>query len=152
MDTTTQGVRLNNAQRKALVEIVARRFDERIDAARQTEKELEKQITVEIAKKFGLSAINAELERLDRQMDNLRDRRKELGFDDRYDGTGKTWYIQGGRAKLLLEAKIKNRSLAVRRLSELRTRTEQQVWLAATVGDAEQLLRRVDVMPGEGVV
>jgi hypothetical protein len=37
-------------------------------------------------------------------------------------------------------------------LSELRTRTEQQVWLAATVGDAEQLLRRVDVMPGEGVV
>jgi hypothetical protein len=141
MDTTESQGRLNNAQRKAIVEIVGKRFAARVDAARQAEEQLERQITSELTKKFGLGAIEAEIERLEKQIKNLRERREELGFDKRYTGD---WYIKGGRAKALLEAKVKNRSLAVRRLNELQTRTEQQVWLAATIAEVDELLRRTE--------
>lgn len=139
MNTTESQGRLNNAQRKAIVEIVGKRFAARVDAARQAEEQLERQITQELGKKFGLSAIGAEIERLEKQIKNLRERREELGFDTRYSGD---WYIKGGRAKALLEAKVKNRSLAVQRINELQTRTEQQIWLAQTVAEADEILRR----------
>lgn len=142
MNTTESQGRLNNAQRKAIVEIVGKRFAARVDAARQAEEQLERKITQELAKKFGLQAINDQVANLTKQLENLKERRDELGFDDRYNSGQKEWYIRGGRAKALLEAKVKNRSLAVQRINELQTRTEQQIWLAQTVAEADEILRR----------
>jgi hypothetical protein len=138
MDTTQQEQRINNAQRGALAEIVRKRFEERIEAARQAENQLEQQIAQELARKFGIASIDAQIERLEKEVKNLQQRKEELGFTKHYEGD--RYRIAGGRAKALLEAKVKSRSVAVRDLRLVQSTTEQQIWLATTVEQAQQLV------------
>ena len=136
METSNGSGRLNNAQRKALAQIVVRRFDERLDAAKRAEEQLEREITQELFRKFGIATVDGEITRLEAQIKNLKERKEELGFDKNYDGT---YRIRGGQAKELLEAKVSSRSLAIRTLKDERNSAEQDVWLATTVDEAKEI-------------
>lgn len=149
METTLQEQRINNAQRGALAEIVEKRFEQQIDVARQAENQLERQIAAELARKFGIASIDAQIQRLEKEVSNLQDRKRELGFQAEYSAHShgeKVYTIAGGKARALLEAKVKNRSLAVRNLRAEQFKTVQAVWLATTVEEAQRL---VDAIPAK---
>lgn len=133
--------RLDSTQRRAIAQLVEERMDTRIDIARDRERDLENKIVAELARRFKVDDIKANIERLERQIKNLKARREELGFEERYDGS---FVITGGRAKPLLETKVGTRSLAVSSAKDRKRALVAQVWLAKSAEEAASVLSAID--------
>lgn len=144
MKTTTEtGTRLNNAQRKALADIVGRQLDGRVSDARAAESKLEAEIIGEIADRFKIGSLDSEIERLEKQIKNLNARKEELGFRNRYGGG---YEIAGGEARKLLETKLRNRSTAITTLEQRKDVIQRNIWLATTVEQAQGLANDADTI------
>lgn len=133
--------RLNNAQRKALAEIIEKRINGRLELARQNEAKLQQQLTAEIAQHFKIDAIKVEILRLQKLQKNLERRLEEIGFDQDYQGN---LLIARGAAQKLLKVKLESRSLAIRSLEGVRDVLKQRVWLAQTVEDVKRVSEDLD--------
>ena len=132
---------LNNAQRKALADIVEKRLGTKVDQAREREHALEQQIVGKLVKRFKVDAIQNQMEKLEQDIANLKKLRDDLGFERGYAGE---FTVTGGEAKKLLETEVKELSLAIRRLEDLRDVLKQGLWLAETVEEARKVIQQVE--------
>lgn len=132
---------LNNAQRKALAEIVEKRLGTKADQAREREHALEQQIVGKLVKRFKVDAMQSQIEKLEQDIANLKKLRNDLGFETGYAGE---FSVTGGEAKQLLETEVKEHSLAIRQLEDLRDVLKQGVWLAETVEEARKVIQQVE--------
>lgn len=132
---------LNNAQRKALSDIIERRLGSKTERAREKERELESEIIAKLVKRFKVDAIQNQIEKLNKDIKNLEKMRDDLGFEKEYDGT---FRIMSGEPKKLLEAEVKENSLAIRNLEDRQDILTQSIWLAETADEAKQLIQELE--------
>lgn len=132
---------LNNAQRKALAEIVEKRLGSKATAAREREQALEEEIVGKLVRRFKVDAIQNQIVKLGKEIKQLERLRDDLGFSVAY---GDELRITGGEAKKLLEAEVKGNSLAIRQLEDARDVLKQGIWLAETVEEARKVIQQVE--------
>ena len=132
---------LNNAQRKALSEIVDKRLGAKVDSTREQERDLERGIIMKLVKRFKVDAIQNQIDKLEKDIKNLKDMRDDLGFSQDYDGG---FRVTGGEAQKLLEAEVKDGSVTIRRLEDTRDALKQHIWLAQSVEEARQVVQQID--------
>ena len=80
MDTTETRGFLNDAQRKALADIVVRRFDQRIALADEKTEEILRQIEKTLARPFDVEKIDVEIKRFRGLVDSMEARKRDLGL------------------------------------------------------------------------
>jgi len=86
---------LNNAQRKALAQLVEKTYQRLIGEAKDKEGLLVKEITEKVKVELGIDTIDTQIEALKKQIENLEDKKKKLGF-------GYYELVEGSKAKLLI--------------------------------------------------
>ena len=132
---------LNNAQRKALADIVERRVERKTKIARQEEHGLTRRITLTIVKRLKADSIQTRIEVLRKEIESLEKARSELGF---YCHRGGELTIRGGQARQMLEEQVHENSLTLRSLEEMRDGLKQAIWLAETTDEARAVVSNVD--------
>lgn len=134
---------LNNAQRKALAEIVEKRLGSKADRAREREQDLEKEIVGKLVQRFKVDSIQSQIQKFEQDIEHLKKLRTDLGFDTGYLGE---FTVTGGQAKKLLEQEVKEHSVAIRRLEDTRDVLKQAIWLAETVEQARTVIQQVETL------
>ena len=132
---------LNNAQRKALADIVEKRLGTKATAAREAERELEQKLTREIATRFQVDSIQAEIDKHEAQIENLKQARRSLGFKVGYD---EQLEIVDGKVRRLLESGVQANSLTIRALEDKQDELQQGIWLAQTVEEAKAVVQQIE--------
>ena len=137
MNRISDEVRVNNAQRQALVTLAERRFEELISLARDENGLLVAEITDDVRNKLGLPALNAEIEQLTNKVNLLKKTREKLGFTE--------WgsVIEGSKARLLVEKRTKDEDRRIRQLRKGRDDLLGKLWLARTIAEAKTLMGKV---------
>ncbi len=135
---------LSDTQRKALVELVQKRYARRVSEAKDKEGKLAEEITEKVKVELGVDTLDNQIETLKRQLDNqtktlekqienLEDKKEKLGFSE----YGRL--MGGSKAQLLIEGRVKKES---REIVKLETELEKNltgIWTASTVEEARKL-------------
>ena len=80
METTQSTEQLNDAQRGALAAIIVRRYDERIEAARERASEILDSIEKSLARPFDPEKVESEIRRFRGFADSLEARKRDLNL------------------------------------------------------------------------
>ena len=118
---------LNNAQRKALAQLVEKTYERLIQEAKDKEGELVKEITEKVRVELGVDVIENQIKSLEEKME-------ELGFD-RYGGL--KW---DSKAKALVDARVSQES---REFEKERAEKIEGLWTAQTIDEAKALLKGI---------
>lgn len=123
--------RLNNAQRKALVELAERRFHALIQRAKDKNGELTEQITTQVKKELGVVALEEQIAQFEQKIEFLKTAKARLGFDR---------YGVEGKAKMLIDQRSRDANKDEIALVQQKDALLQKLWLAQTVSETESLL------------
>lgn len=127
---------MNNAQRKALAQLVEKTYQRLIGEAKDKEGLLVKEITEKVKVELGIDTIDTQIEALKKQIENLEDKKKKLGF-------GYYELVEGSKAKLLIDTRTRQESMEMVGLEKELTERLAGLWTAQTIDEAKALLKGI---------
>ena len=138
---------LNNAQRKALAELLDTRYRRLISDARDKEGELAEKIQQELQAELGADTIDNKIASIKRQLreqeesgeaqiKTLEENKESLGF-------GEYRMIEGSKAKRLADSRLQKESVEVSGLERQREQKLIEVWTANT---GEEVIEREEAI------
>ena len=127
--------RINNSQRKALVNLAVGVLDKKIQQARDESGELVAQIRKQIREELGVVAIDMEIKAMQERINVLEQKKEELGFE-RY----RDVMLPDSKAKMLVDKRTSTASRKVRELEEKKTDAISGIWTSTTLSQAISIL------------
>jgi len=127
--------KVSNAQRQALVKVLAGSYDRRIQRQRELQAETLSHVTREVKDELGVSKIEDELRELDQRMKQLESEKERLGFN-KYNDTP----IQSSEAQRMITEGIKSEKDLIARMESEREQKITAVWMATELSEAKQLV------------
>ncbi len=121
------------AQRQALAKLAEEIFVKRIQAARDDEGALVKEITEELKKEFGVDAVDHQIDTLRKQIDILSDKKEKLGW-------GYSGFDDDSKAGRLLKGRVSQQSTGVKKLEEERKNLLATIWTCDSLAELEKLV------------
>lgn len=129
--------RLNNAQRKALVEIVSEIMERKVQKAESAKDRIEEEKKKEVRQELGVDEIDEQIKELEKKIKALNDRKQELGF-------GTYGSLRGGsEAQELLDEKLSDTTQRIRSLKLERSKLVSSIWTAEHLSEAKELIDSV---------
>jgi hypothetical protein len=140
MDEKTNGNgKINNTQRKVLSTLAVELLDKKIQLARDESGELVAQIKAKVKEELGATAMDIEIETMQKQIEALQKKKEEIGFSKYNNDT----LIYGSEAKLLVDQRASSANERVRSLEEKKTDMVSKIWTSTTMAEALALLDEV---------
>ena len=130
-------VRINNTQRKALVDLAEQKFQRLIQKARDDDRQLINQIEEQVRKELGVTAISQEIRQLEQRQKFLEKAREKLGFGE-YGSA-----IAGTKAQKLIDQRTSNTSKRELGLTKSKDEAIAKLWTSQTIQEAEGILQSV---------
>lgn len=124
---------LNNAQRKALAEIVHRLYEKKIQYAKDESGVLVEEIRSKVKRELGYSTLQNQIEALENQIEVLKKKQQDLGFNSYGEFVGK--------AKILLEERT-TRIDKVTKIEEERDKALASIWTVHSVDEAQKIVNK----------
>lgn len=133
MEKTTEQRALNNAQRKALAQVVQDAYERLLKAAQDKEGLLVQEITDQVKAELGVDTLENQIAAMQSQIETLEGKKHQLGF-------GSYGLAERSKAKALIDARTRQKSSALHELEKERARTLTALWTAQTVEEAKTML------------
>lgn len=131
-----QNDRINNAQRKALVEVVSELMERKIQEAKDASGELINEITKSIKAELGIDTIDNQINALESQIATLKEKKERLGFS-RYGQL-----IDGSKAKTLVDKRLEGK-VSIHSLEMEKARIVSSIWASTNLSEAKELVESV---------
>ena len=140
MDEKTNGNgKINNTQRKVLSTLAVELLDKKIQRASDESGALVAQIKAKVKEELGATAMDIEIETMQKQIEALQKKKEEIGFSKYNNDT----LIYGSEAKLLVDQRASSANERVRSLEEKKTDMVSKIWTSTTMAEALALLDEV---------
>jgi len=137
MMNQANGFRVNNEQRKALVELAERRFTNLIEQAQDENGKLVEQITQEVKEELGITAIEQETEQLEAKLELLKKTKERLGFNEYGSVQDRS------KASALVNKRTRNEDKVIKKLRKQRDEILSKIWLCQTIEETEKTLKQI---------
>lgn len=124
---------LNNAQRKALAQVVEETYTRLIQEAKDKENLRIDEVTEQVKAELGVDKIDNQIKFLKEEMDSLEEKKRKLGF-------GYYEVTTGSKAQSLIDTRAHQESAA---LEKERARKLAGLWTAQTIDEAKVLLKGI---------
>lgn len=118
-------------QRRALADLLAGAFVEKISEAQSKSDALKEAIEEQIERELGAKVIVAKIRTLEDQMKQLKKQLDEVGFSE----NGNVW---DGRAKKLLDERMHNSDYAIE-LRRIKDEALAKIWTCKTIDEAKKI-------------
>ena len=125
---------INNAQRKALAQLVERTYDRLIQEAKNKEEVLVKETTEKVKAELGADTIENQIDALEKQVKTLEGNMEQLGFSPYGDA------IWGSKAKMLVDTRAHQESI---KLEKERAEKLAGIWIVQTLDEAKAFLKGI---------
>lgn len=136
MNKTTNGnEKINNTQRKILANLAVDILDKKIQQARDESGELIAQIKHKVREELGITAMDMEIETMQRRIEVLQKKKEELGFSKYNDSL-----ILGSQAKTLVDKRASTANEKIRQLEDKKTDVISRIWTSTTLSSALAVL------------
>ena len=120
-------------QRRAMAALAEEIFTKKIEAARDQEGDLTRDITEDIRKELGVDALDHNIDTLESQKKILEDKKKKLGWG--YGG-----FIESSKTNRLLKGRVAKQSSGLKKLEAARQQSLTSIWTCDTVEELEDLV------------
>jgi len=141
-EKTNGNGKINNTQRKVLAALAVELLDKKIQQARGESGELVAQIKSKVREELGITAMDMEIETMEKQIAVLEKKKEEIGFSKYNDGA-----TPGSQAKMLVDKRTSAASEKVKSLEEKKIDMVSRIWTSTTMTEALALL---DEVKGDG--
>jgi glutaredoxin 2 len=138
-EKTNGNGKINNTQRKVLSTLAVELLDKKIQRARDESGDLVAQIKNKVREELGITAMDMEIETMQRQIEALQKKKEEIGFS-KYNNDA---LIYGSKAKMLVEQRTSSASEKVKSFEEKKTDMVSKIWTSTTMTEALALLDEV---------
>ena len=135
--------KINNTQRKILSQLAVELLDKKIQRARDESGDLVAQIKCKVREELGITAMDIEIETMQKQIEALQKKKEEIGFSKYNNDT----LIHGSKAKMLVDQRASSANEKVRSLEDKKTEVVSKIWTSTTMAEALSLL---DEVKGDG--
>ena len=142
-EKTNGNGKINNSQRKVLSTLAVELLDKKIQHARDESGDLAAQIKCKVREELGITAMDIEIDTMQKQIEALQKKKEEIGFSKYNNDT----LIYGSKAKMLLDQRTSTASQKVKSLEEKKTDMVSRIWTSTTMTEALALL---DEVKGDG--
>ena len=142
-EKTNGNGKINNSQRKVLSTLAVELLDKKIQRARDESGDLVAQIKAKVREELGITAMDIEIDTMQKQIEALQKKKEEIGFSKYSNDT----LIHGSKAKMLLDQRTSTASQKVKSLEEKKTDMVSKIWTSTTMAEALALL---DEVKGDG--
>ena len=133
MEKTKEHRALNNAQRKALAQVVENAYERLLKEAQDKEGLLVQEITDQVKVELGVDTLENQIAAMQSQIETLEGKKHQLGF-------GSYGLGERSKAKALIDARTRQKSTALHELEKERARTLTALWTAQSVEEAKTML------------
>lgn len=130
-----QNGKLNNEQRKALVNLVQTAFKRRIDSQREQYNDAFASITREVKAELGIVQLDEEMKALESRIKEIKESRVKAGFSEYSDNI-----IPGSKAKEMIEGRAKDEKQKIGSLESEMDRTITAIWTATELSEVKPLI------------
>jgi glutaredoxin 2 len=138
-EKTNGNGKINNTQRKVLSTLAVELLDKKIQRAKDESGDLVAQIKNKVREELGITAMDMEIETMQRQIEALQKKKEEIGFS-KYNNDA---LIYGSKAKMLVEQRTSSASEKVKSFEEKKTDMVSKIWTSTTMAEALALLDEV---------
>lgn len=138
-EKTNGNGKINNTQRKVLSTLAVELLDKKIQRARDESGDLVAQIKNKVREELGITAMDMEMETMQKQIEALQKKKEEIGFS-KYNNDA---LIYGSKAKMLVDQRTSSASEKVKSLEEKKTDMVSKIWTSTTMAEALALLDEV---------
>ena len=138
-EKTNGNGKINNTQRKVLSTLAVELLDKKIQRARDESGDLVAQIKCKVREELGITAMDMEMETMQKQIEALQKKKEEIGFSKYNNDT----LIYGSQAKMLVDKRTSTASERVKSLEEKKTDMVSRIWTSITMSEALALLDEV---------
>ena len=138
-EKTNGNGKINNTQRKVLSTLAVELLDKKIQRARDESGDLVAQIKAKVKEELGATAMDIEIETMQKQIEALQKKKEEIGFSKYNNDT----LIYGSEAKMLVDQRASSANERVRSLEEKKTDMVSKIWTSTTMAEALALLDEV---------
>jgi glutaredoxin 2 len=138
-EKTNGNGKINNTQRKVLSQLAVELLDKKIQRARDESGDLVAQIKAKVKEELGATAMDIEIETMQKQIEALQKKKEEIGFSKYNNDT----LIYGSEAKTLVDQRASSANERVRSLEEKKTDMVSKIWTSTTMAEALALLDEV---------
>ena len=142
-EKTNGNGKINNTQRRVLSQLAVELLDKKIQRARDESGDLVAQIKCKVREELGITAMDIEIDTMQKQIEALQKKKEEIGFSKYSNDT----LIHGSKAKMLLDQRTSTASQKVKSLEEKKTDMVSRIWTSTTMTEALALL---DEVKGDG--
>ena len=142
-EKTNGNGKINNTQRRVLSQLAVELLDKKIQRARDESGDLVAQIKCKVREELGITAMDIEIDTMQKQIEALQKKKEEIGFSKYSNDT----LIHGSKAKMLLDQRTSTASQKVKSLEEKKTDMVSKIWTSTTMTEALALL---DEVKGDG--
>ena len=118
-------------------------LDKKIQRARDESGDLVAQIKCKVREELGITAMDIEIDTMQKQIEALQKKKEEIGFSKYSNDT----LIHGSKAKMLLDQRTSTASQKVKSLEDKKTDMVSKIWTSTTMTEALALL---DEVKGDG--
>jgi len=127
---------LNNAQRKALAQLLEKSYERLIKQAQDNEGMLVEEITQKVKVELGVDTLENQIKALELQIENLQDKKKQLGFSE-------YGLLERSKAKMLIDTRLHQESSAIQDLEQDQTEKLAAIWTAQSIEETKALLKGI---------
>jgi hypothetical protein len=138
-EKTNGNGKINNSQRKVLSTLAVELLDKKIQRARDESGDLVAQIKNKVREELGITAMDMEMETMQKQIEALQKKKEEIGFSKYNNDT----LIYGSKAKMLVDQRTSTASEKVKSLEEKKIEMVSRIWTSTTMTEALALLDEV---------
>ena len=142
-EKTNGNGKINNTQRHVLSQLAVELLDKKIQRARDESGDLVAQIKCKVREELGITAMDIEIDTMQKQIEALQKKKEEIGFSKYNNDT----LIHGSKAKMLLDQRTSTASQKVKSLEDKKTDMVSRIWTSTTMTEALALL---DEVKGDG--
>jgi hypothetical protein len=142
-EKTNGNGKINNTQRRVLSQLAVELLDKKIQRARDESGDLVAQIKCKVREELGITAMDIEIDTMQKQIEALQKKKEEIGFSKYSNDT----LIHGSKAKMLLDQRTSTASQKVKSLEDKKTDMVSKIWTSTTMTEALALL---DDVKGDG--
>ena len=142
-EKTNGNGKINNTQRRVLSTLAVELLDKKIQRARDESGDLVAQIKCKVREELGITAMDIEIDTMQKQIEALQKKKEEIGFSKYSNDT----LIYGSKAKMLLDQRTSTASQKVKSIEEKKTDMVSKIWTSTTMTEALALL---DEVKGDG--
>ena len=119
-----------------LSQLAVELLDKKIQRARDESGDLVAQIKAKVKEELGATAMDIEIETMQKQIEALQKKKEEIGFS-KYNGDT---LIYGSQAKALVDKRTSTACEKAKRLEDKKTEVTSRIWTSATVAEALSIL------------